>query len=32
VVLSNYHPTESGGITQVEHAADLAVNSLRQAA
>jgi beta-lactamase class A len=29
VVLSNYHPTMTNGVDQVEHAADLAVNGLR---
>jgi beta-lactamase class A len=32
VVLSNYHPTMSSGVSQVEHAADLAVNGLRSPA
>jgi beta-lactamase class A len=31
-VLSSYHPSMSAGVTQVEHAADLAVNGLRSAA
>lgn len=30
-VLTNYHPTKSAGISQVEHAADLAVGGLRDA-